>query len=411
VARRADGWRLLRRPGAFRRLWLARVVSLLGDSVGLVALVLLVAEQTGDGVSVGLLLLAADGTATLLSPLLGVVADRAARRRTMVACELGQALAIGAIALLRPPLPALLGLVAAQSVLAATFQAAARGAVAELVDDAELEGANAVLGAGTYGLEAAGPLLVALLLPVLSVPGVLLLDALSFLASPLLLAGLPPLPPAAPAAAGTHAEAEGGLPRQAAAGLRVLWRRPLLRATAAGFLVVVAFNGADDVALVFLGRETLRAGDAATSLLYAGSGLGLLVGFALLARGGGRGAPAALAVAGLAWSSAGNLLTGLAPALGVAFAMQVVRGGGLSLVDVGTTTLVQRSVPPALRGRAFANLYGGVGLAAAASYAVGGPLLELLSPRGLLVLAGGGGLAASAATALAVRRAGRATAA
>lgn len=399
MARHADGWRLLRRPGAFRRLWLARVVSLVGDSVGLVALILLVAGETGDGVSVGLLLLAADGTATLLSPLLGVVADRTSRRRTMIACELGQALAIGTIALLLPALPVLLGLVAAQSVLAAAFQAASRGAVAELVDDAELEGANAVLGAGTYGLEVAGPLLVALLLPVLSVPGVLVLDALTFLVSPLLLGGLPRLRPAGRAAAAP------GLARQAAAGLRVLWRQRLLRAVSLGFLVVVAFNGVDDVALVFLGRETLRASDAATSLLYAGSGLGLLVGFAVLARRGGRGAPSVAAVAGLAWSSAGNLLTGLAPVLGAAFAMQVVRGGGLSLVDVGTTTLVQRSVPAELRGRAFANLYGGVGLAAAVSYAVGGPLLELLSPRGLLVLAGGGGIAASAATALAVRRA------
>ena len=399
MARHADGWRLLRRPGAFRRLWLARVVSLVGDSVGLVALILLVAEETGDGVSVGLLLLAADGTATLLSPLLGVVADRTSRRRTMIACELGQALAIGTIALLLPALPVLLGLVAAQSVLAATFQAASRSAVAELVDDAELEGANAVLGAGTYGLEVAGPLLVALLLPVLSVPGVLVLDALTFLVSPLLLGGLPRLRPA------DRAAAAPGLARQAAAGLRVLWRQRLLRAVSLGFLVVVAFNGVDDVALVFLGRETLRATDAATSLLYAGSGLGLLVGFAVLARRGGRGAPSVAAVAGLAWSSAGNLLTGLAPVLGAAFAMQVVRGGGLSLVDVGTTTLVQRSVPAELRGRAFANLYGGVGLAAAVSYAVGGPLLELLSPRGLLVLAGGGGIAASAATALAVRRA------
>jgi MFS family permease len=399
MARHADGWRLLRRPGAFRRLWLARVVSLVGDSVGLVALILLVAEETGDGVSVGLLLLAADGTATLLSPLLGVVADRTSRRRTMIACELGQALAIGTIALLLPALPVLLGLVAAQSVLAAAFQAASRSAVAELVDDAELEGANAVLGAGTYGLEVAGPLLVALLLPVLSVPGVLVLDALTFLVSPLLLGGLPRLRAAGRAAAAP------GLARQAAAGLRVLWRQRLLRAVSLGFLVVVAFNGVDDVALVFLGRETLRATDAATSLLYAGSGLGLLVGFAVLARRGGRGAPSVAAVAGLAWSSAGNLLTGLAPVLGAAFAMQVVRGGGLSLVDVGTTTLVQRSVPAELRGRAFANLYGGVGLAAAVSYAVGGPLLELLSPRGLLVLAGGGGIAASAATALAVRRA------
>jgi MFS family permease len=392
------GWRLLRRPGGFRRLWLARVVSLLGDSVGLIALILLVAGETGAGSSVGWLLLAADGTATLLSPVLGVVADRAERRRTMIACELGQALAMGGIVVLRPALAVLLGLVAAQSVLAATFRAAARSAVAELVDDVELEGANAVLGAGTYGLEVAGPLLVALLLPVLSLRGVLALDALTFLVSPLLLARLPRLRPS------LHPPAR--LSRQAAAGLQAIWRHRLLRVVSLGFLVVVACNGVDDVALVFLGHQTLRASDAMTSLLYAGSGLGLLVGFALLARRGSWGAPAAVAVAGFAASSAGNLLTGLAPVLGAAFAMQVVRGGGLSLVDVGTTTLVQRSVPRELRGRAFANLYGGVGLAAMASYAVGGPLLGLLSPGRLLVVAGAGGLAASAAVALAARRAG-----
>jgi MFS family permease len=400
VATQEGGWGLVRRRGAFRQLWLARVVSLLGDSVGLVALILLVAEQTGAGVSVGLLLLAADGTATLLSPFLGVVADRLPRRRTMIACELGQALAIGAVAALRPALAVLLGLVAVQSVLAATFQAASRSAVAELVDDRELEGANAVLGAGTYGLEVAGPVLVALLLPVLSLRGVLALDAVTFLASPLLLARLPQLRPAPPKPGAVRT-----LRRDAAAGVQVLARHRLLRAVSLGFLAVVAFNGVDDVALVFLGRQTLQASDAMTSLLYAGSGLGLLAGFALLARRPSWGAPAAVAVAGFAWSSAGNLLTGVAPVLAVAFAMQVVRGGGLSLVDVGTTTLVQRSVPPELRGRAFANLYGGVGLAAAFSYAVGGPLLDLLSPRTLLVAAGTGGIAASAVTALATRRA------
>jgi MFS family permease len=380
------------------------VVSLLGDSVGLMALILLVAAETGDGTSVGLLLLAADGTATLLSPLLGVVADRAAKRRTMIACELGQALAIGAIVVLRPALAVLLGLVAVQSVLAATFQAASRSAVADLVGDEDLEGANAVLGAGTYGLEVAGPLLVALLLPVLSVRGVLALDALTFLVSPLLLARLPRLGPAV--------HAPDGAPRlsgQAAAGLQVLWRHRLLRAVSLGLLVVVAFNGVDDVTLVFLGRETLHATDATTSLLYAGSGLGLLVGFAVLARRAGWGASAAVAVLGLALSSAGNLLTGLAPVFAAAFVAQAVRGGGLSLVDVGTTTLVQRSVPRALRGRAFANLYGGVGLAAAVSYGIGGPLLDVLSPRGLLIVAGAGGVAVSVVVALAIRRAGPVT--
>lgn len=375
------------------------MISLLGDSVGLVALVILVASEGGDGAAVGLLLLAADGTASLLGPLLGVVADRVERRRTMIACELGQALAIGAIVVLRPALVVLLGLVAAQSVLAATFQATARSAVAELVDDADLEGANAVLGAGTYGLEVAGPVLVAVLLPVLSVRAVLALDAVTFLVSPLLLARLPPLRPVVVAPG-----AKRGVARDAGAGLQVLWRHRLLRAVSLGFLAVVAFNGVDDVALVFLGRETLEATDAATSLLYAGSGLGLLVGYAVLARRGSWGAPAAVAVAGFAWSSAGNLLTGLAPVAGAAFVMQVVRGGGLGLLDVGTTTLVQRSVPRELRGRAFASLYGGVGLAAAISYAAGGPLLDLLSPRALLVVAGSGGIAASAVVALAILR-------
>jgi MFS family permease len=298
------------------------------------------------------------------------------------------------IVALRPTLAVLLGLVAVQSVLAATFQAASRSAVAELVDDAELDGANAVLGAGTYGLEVAGPLLVALLLPVLSPRWVLALDALTFLASPLLLARLPRLQPVVQAP-----DAIRALSRDAAAGMQVLWRHRLLRAVSLGFFVVVAFNGVDDVALVFLGRQTLQAPDAMTSLLYAGSGLGLLMGFVVLARRGSWGAPAAVAVLGLAWSSAGNLLTGLAPVLAAAFVMQIVRGGGLSLVDVGTTTLVQRSVPPDVRGRAFANLYGAIGLAAAISYAVGGPLLDLLSPRGLLVIAGAGGIAASAVVA------------
>jgi hypothetical protein len=92
----------------------------------------------------------------------------------------------------------------------------------------------------------------------------------------------------------------------------------------------------------------------------------------------------------------------------LAFAAQAVRGAGLSLHDVGTTTLIQRSVPRELRGRAFANLYGGIGLAGSLSYVVGGQLLEHLSARTVLVLGGAGGIAVAAFVTLAaagVRRA------
>lgn len=60
-------------------------------------------------------------------------------------------------------------------------------------------------------------------------------------------------------------------------------------------------------------------------------------------------------------------------------------------------------MPREFLGRAFANLYGAIGLAAGCSYLVGGPLLDRLSPRTVLVIAGTGGIAASAVLAVRVR--------
>src|SRR4051812_48528168 len=154
---------LLRANAAFRQLWLARFISFLGDSLGLVALIIYMTEQTDSGAAVGLLLLAGDFTPALLAPVLGAIADRTQARRTMVVCELGQAAAVGAIVVVQPAIPVVLALVAVRSLLASTFQATSRSAVAELVDDAELEQANTVLGFGTHGLEAIGPLLAAAL--------------------------------------------------------------------------------------------------------------------------------------------------------------------------------------------------------------------------------------------------------
>ncbi len=386
---------VLGRSAPFRRLWAARFISYLGDSLGLVALILYVAERAGTGVAVGLLLLAGDLTPTLVSPLTGALADRVDQRRLMVACELAQAILVGAIALFLPPLPVLLALVAARSVLFSAFQPAARSAVPELVDDADLEAANALLGFGTHGLEVGGPLLAALLLPLAGVRGVLALDAITFLVAVPLLLGLPRLPPAP-----RDPLAGAGLFADAWAGLRYIWRRPVIRALTVGFSGAVVFTAVDDIALVFLARDTLGASGSAASALYAGPGLGLVLGFALLARWGRRGHPAMLFLCGFAVSSAGNLLTGLAPTVAAAFAIQAVRGLGISLIEVGHNTLLQRWVPRAMRARVFANLYGAIGLAAGLSYVLGGPFLDLTSPRVALVVAGAGGLLATAATAL-----------
>jgi MFS family permease len=116
---------------------------------------------------------------------------------------------------------------------------------------------------------------------------------------------------------------------------------------------------------------------------------------------------AGLLLAGFAVSSAGNLLTGLAWAVGAAFAVQAVRGLGIAAMDVAATTLVQRTVPQDLQGRVFGSLYGGIGVAAALAYLLGGLLLDRTTPRVAFVAAGAAGLLATGATALALRRAVR----
>ena len=115
---------------------------------------------------------------------------------------------------------------------------------------------------------------------------------------------------------------------------------------------------------------------------------------------------AALLLAGFAVSSAGNLLTGLAWAVAAAFAVQAVRGLGIAAMDVAATTLVQRVAPSGLQGRVFGSLYGGIGVAAALSYLLGGLLLDRTTPRVAFVAAGAAGLLATGATALALRRVG-----
>ena len=71
------------------------------------------------------------------------------------------------------------------------------------------------------------------------------------------------------------------------------------------------------------------------------------------------------------------------------------------------TTYLQRTTPPQLLGRVLANVYGGVGVAAAAGYLIGGPVLDATSPRTAFVIVGCGGLAGAAATAALLRKARR----
>jgi MFS family permease len=387
-----DVLRLVRTNRAFGALAAARIVSLTGDALSLVALMLLVADRAGDALAVALLLLVGDFAPSLLGPVSGAVSDRFDPRRVMIVAEWVQCALVLTIALTLPSLPVLLVLVATRAVAGQVFLPASRVAVPALVGDGDLPAANAVLGFGANGGEVLGPLLAAALVGVIGVPGVLLVDAASFALSALLLLAVPALP----------ATSVDGLLGSAREGLRFIRSHRLVRVIALGFCAVVACNGVDDVALVFLAHDTFGAGDAAVALLLAAVGIGLLVGYAVLSAA--RFPMIPLLIVGFAVSSIGNLLTGLAWAVAAAFTVQTVRGLGIAAMDVAVNTLLPRLVPAAMLGRVFGNLYGAIGVAAALSYVGGSVLLDLTSAPVTLVVAGGLGTLATVVTALASRR-------
>jgi MFS family permease len=139
---------LIRTNRDFGALCTARTVSFLGDTLSLVALLLYVADITGQALAVAALLLVGDVLPALLGPLAGALADRYERRRIMIDCELVQVGLTVLLALWLPSLPMLLVLVAARALAAQVFAPASRTAVGTLVAPAALPGANAALGLG-----------------------------------------------------------------------------------------------------------------------------------------------------------------------------------------------------------------------------------------------------------------------
>src|ERR1700741_2499076 len=79
---------LLRRNGNFRRLWLAQIVSEIGDWFYTLAIYTLLLQFTGHASSVALALVLQVLPQTLVGPTAGVVNDRISRKKVMIAADL-----------------------------------------------------------------------------------------------------------------------------------------------------------------------------------------------------------------------------------------------------------------------------------------------------------------------------------
>lgn len=129
---------------SFFKLWIAQVVSSLGDWIGIIAILAIAARISGgSGAAVSLVMVARVVPGFFLATVGGVIVDRFDRRRVMVACDIGR----GALLALLPFVDNLLGLVLvsfALEILSLLWGPAKDASIPNLVDAKQLTSANSL---------------------------------------------------------------------------------------------------------------------------------------------------------------------------------------------------------------------------------------------------------------------------
>jgi MFS family permease len=385
----------------FLLLFAGQGISRLGDGLYTAAVAWIAWTLSHDPASVAFVIVAAN-LPTFFATVIGAsYADRYDRRKLMIATDLGRF----ALVALAPPLllagaldlTVLMIGAALLSLIGAPFAPARNALVPRIVPPEKLVEANGLLQVAFRSAYFVGPLLLAPLLAFASMPVVLAIDALTFLASAATLARLH-VP---------HVAAERiGLRADLAAGFAVLRETPDVMVVIGTFvLALVAASGFLTVGVVALVGERLDG---------QGGEYGLLLGIAGIAEVGGALAVARLPLrnlaltAVLAWAVLGafRFPLGLAATPLAAGALLAVTGFASALTDIPLVALVQRRIPDRHLAKVFGLWEGGIAGAVALAPVIAAFLIAHVGVRTGFMLSGVALIALSGAAALTLARAG-----
>lgn len=273
---RSADLRALVGSSAYRRLFVARLISNFGNGIAPIALAFGVLDLPGAGpTSLSIVLAAQAVPLVILLPLGGVIADRVGRARLIGSSDIVLSAVVAVMALLfwtdQATVPLLVGLSIISGCLNALWYPAFTGLLPEVVQDEHLKTGNAVVSiASNGGLimgAAAGGLLVSLAGPGLAIA----VDAISFLVAGALVLSFRHLStPGIASGESTFDDLVHG------------WRtftsyRWVVVIVAAASLMIMVWRGAEEVMGPVLAREGY-SGPASWSTVLAAQAAGLLIG-------------------------------------------------------------------------------------------------------------------------------------
>jgi MFS family permease len=356
----------------FRALLGCEALSVLGDQVARVAVALLVYSRTGSAFAASATFAASYLTWLVGGPLLSTFADRYARRSVMVVCDVGRAAVFAGLAFSSGATAIVLGLLVAGTLFAPPFESARSAVLADVLPGDAYAAGNGVINAVAQAGQAAGFLLGGALVATLGSRNALLVDAVTFLLSAVVLQLALKHRPLA-----RTATTRPTLLADMVEGLTLVRRTPALRWLLSVALLSAAMVTAPEGLAVPIAAGH-GGGAFAAGVLTAALPVGFVLGSLLVLR-----LPAArrlrlLPVLSVA-SGVPLLCTPLMPGVATTAALWALAGIGASLQVVANAAYVQ-ATPDELRGRAFGIastlLLGTQGLV----YLLAGVLAEAVEP-------------------------------
>jgi len=380
--------RLLRGNRNFRRLWMAQIVSEIGDWFYTLSIYTLLLQLTGHASSVALALVLQVLPQTLVGPTAGVVNDRLRRKHVMIAADLVRFGVVLAMLLVRSRSAVWLvyPLLLAETIMAAFFEPARSSVIPNIAARGEVLIAN-TLSSATWSVNLLiGASVGGVVAAFFGRDAVFVLNALSFLASAVLIGGMHFAEP--------HAESAAPLrPRDLVdfspvlEGIRYVRSHRTLLPTVfakAGELMIgpswVIFTvlGAHEFAVHWHNVDAARGAMLGMSILLGGRGLGALVGPLVSARWAGR-SDRRLQLGilfGYLIIAVGYGALGVSRTVWMASACAMLAHMGGSTVWVFSTTLLQLHTDDRFRGRVFSTDLGFSMLTIAAGAYLCGRLLD-----------------------------------
>lgn len=378
--------------GSFFRLWIAQVVSSLGDWIGLAAILAFAARIGGSSpaAAVGFTMAARMVPGFFLASVGGVLVDRWDRKRVMVVCNIGQ----GAVLALLPFATQLWHLIVISfvlEILTLLWSPAKEATVPNLVPPQQLTTANSLSLVAAYGTFPIGAAVFASLvklaehlqqyeiLDVFRVSQVSLaiyLDVASYLASAVIISTLV-LPGAGRKEKRTGRIDLGETFHELREGWRFIGTSPVVRSVIVGLGTGLVGGGMVVPLGPVFSEQVLGAGEAGFGLLLTSLGMGVAVGIVLLTVLQKRLPRHQIFTASVLGAGASMMAAASMSELALAMALVAVMGVCCGSVYVMGFTILHDSVEDELRGRVFATLYTLIRLCLLVALTVG-PLLSNL---------------------------------